>query len=279
MSAALLDSEAIAAFAPDVKVGLVATVDPAGRPHVSLLTSLCAKDPTHLMWGQFTEGRSKQHVRANPKVGFVVLTLDRKLWRGRAVWTGSTGQGADHQAFNARPMFRYNAYFGVHTVHHLDLVEVSARLGVPLVGLLGGSVLAGAARVVAGKRPTPVFNHWTRRHLAALTTLKFFSWLDERGYPVLVPCVPCQPAGAGRLVFAPSVFTRDFSKLEAGRSVAVFGLNLQTESVLVRGAFSGFWGIGPARVGVIEVDWVYNSMPPVPGQIYPPVPLEAVTRF
>jgi hypothetical protein len=33
------------------------------------------------------------------------------------------------------------------------------------------------------------------------------------------------------------------------------------------------------RCGVVEVDWVYNSMPPVPGRIYPPVGLEAVREF
>jgi len=29
----------------------------------------------------------------------------------------------------------------------------------------------------------------------------------------------------------------------------------------------------------VEVEWVYNSMPPVPGQVYPPVPIEAVREF
>jgi hypothetical protein len=30
---------------------------------------------------------------------------------------------------------------------------------------------------------------------------------------------------------------------------------------------------------VVEVDWVYNSMPPVPGRIHLPVGLEAVREF
>jgi hypothetical protein len=33
------------------------------------------------------------------------------------------------------------------------------------------------------------------------------------------------------------------------------------------------------RVGVLQVDWVYNPMPPVPGQVYPAQLLEAVREF
>jgi hypothetical protein len=29
----------------------------------------------------------------------------------------------------------------------------------------------------------------------------------------------------------------------------------------------------------VEVEWVYNPMPHVPGQIYPPVEIKAVTEF
>jgi hypothetical protein len=34
-----------------------------------------------------------------------------------------------------------------------------------------------------------------------------------------------------------------------------------------------------AKVGVVEIDWVYNPMPPVPGQVYPPVELLPVVEF
>jgi hypothetical protein len=30
---------------------------------------------------------------------------------------------------------------------------------------------------------------------------------------------------------------------------------------------------------MIDLEWVYNSMPPVPGQIYPPTELEPVVNF
>ena len=61
--------------------------------------------------------------------------------------------------------------------------------------------------------------------------------------------------------------------------MAVFGMSLAMEDVLSRGRYMGIRRVGGVRAGVVEVDWVYNSMPPVPGQIYPAVEVKAVTRF
>jgi uncharacterized pyridoxamine 5'-phosphate oxidase family protein len=275
-----LSPDEIAAFEPDVKVGLLATLDPGGRPHISLITSLNAKDDKHLMFGQFTEGMSKLNLRERPEAGFVVMTMDRKLWRGRARWTHAETDGPDYELYNQKPMFRYNAYFGIHTVHHLDLVSVSEKKGLPLGGLAAGlPATALKSLFFRDDSPSGVLNSWSLAHLKSPGCLKFFAWVGENGYPDIVPVVPASTAGRDRLVFAPSVYKTDFKGLQAGTEVAVFGVNLQTESVLVRGTFKGFTGHGPSRLGTLDLDWVYNSMPPTPGQIHPPVPLSPVTAF
>jgi hypothetical protein len=56
-------------------------------------------------------------------------------------------------------------------------------------------------------------------------------------------------------------------------------LNLQMESVLVRGVFAGYRRYVGPRVGVIDIDWVYNSMPPKQGVIYPVAPLRPVALY
>ena len=53
--------------------------------------------------------------------------------------------------------------------------------------------------------------------------------------------------------------------------MAVFGMSFSMEDVLLRGTFIGVQRVGGMQCGVVEVDWVYNSMPPVPQQIYPPL--------
>jgi hypothetical protein len=54
-------------------------------------------------------------------------------------------------------------------------------------------------------------------------------------------------------------------------------MTLDMGDVLVRGSWTGFRRHGVAKLAAIDIDWVYNSMPPLMGQVYPPLPLEAVT--
>ena len=272
----MLNEQDIAALEPDAKIALLATVDGDGLPHVTLITTLMAKGPEQLMFGQFSEGRSKRHLRADPKAGWLVMNADKEVWRGRARWTGTATEGPDHEAYNKRPIYRYNSYFGIHTVHYLDLVhaEPKSRLAMPAV--VAGALLASAARLAARRREAHrILKPWAASHLAGLATLKYLSWVDDDGYPVLVPVVPCAPAGTTRLVLAPTVYRADLRSLKPGTSVAVLALNLKLESVLVRGVFGGWRGLPGLRTGVVDIDFVYNSLPPVHGQIWPPVPLEA----
>ncbi|MBW2599206.1 MAG: pyridoxamine 5'-phosphate oxidase family protein, partial [Deltaproteobacteria bacterium] len=53
-------------FEPEAKVGLIATINPEGLPHITLITALQAKTPSQMIWAQFTEGMSKKNVRTNP---------------------------------------------------------------------------------------------------------------------------------------------------------------------------------------------------------------------
>lgn len=54
---------------------------------------------------------------------------------------------------------------------------------------------------------------------------------------------------------------------------------LTMEDVILRGKYQGFRRLGGIRVGMVEVDWVYNPMPPAPGQVFPAVGIKDVTEF
>ena len=77
---------------PAMKIGLLATVNPHGLPHITLLSTLMASSPTRMCFGQFTEGLSKSYIQSNPKTGFLVMSLDRNLWRGKAIYTHTVQQ-------------------------------------------------------------------------------------------------------------------------------------------------------------------------------------------
>jgi len=275
----LLGDDAVRAFETDAKIALLATLDAEGRAHVSLITSLQARTPGELMFGQFSEGLSKQHLGEDPRAGFVVMSRDRRIWRGSARWTRAARHGDEYELYNQKPMFRYNAYFGIHTVHYLDLVALreTERLATAAFvrGLLTTALVRHLAAPAAGER---VLTPWAERHIGRAGTLKFLAYVGADGFPAIVPLIPCLPATSRRLVVATSVHHDEISALATGTTCAVYALNLSMESVLVRGRWASPRRYLGMEAGTLDIDWVYNSMPPSHGVIYPPSELVAVTE-
>ena len=270
----------IRAMEPALKIGILATVNNDGLPHLTLISSLRANTPTQMTWGQFTEGLSKRFIRAQPKVGWLVMTLDKQLWRGKAVFTHTAQTGPEFEAYNNIPMFRYNAYFGIHTVYYMDLVEHSGRQALPMGQIILAAIQTMFVRTLSARHVTaPVLNLWTRTLMNKLDNLKFLSYVGADGYPLVIPAIQAQAAGPGHILLSTGAYSDDLEAIPQGATVAVFGMSLDMEDVLMRGEFQGARRVAGVRCGCIAVDWVYNPMPPKPQQIYPPVAIEPVRAF
>jgi hypothetical protein len=268
------------AFKPAMKIGLLATVNPAGLPHITLITSLMASSPVQMVWGQFTEGLSKQHILANPKSGWLIMSLARAYWRGKARYTHTSRSGKEYDFYNNIPMFRYNAYFGIHTVYYMDLIGHGGKEELNMGKVVFSAVLSRLARAFGRHRAqTEVMNDWTEGFFNTLDNLKFLAYIDKDGYPLIIPAIQTQCLDRQHLLFSTAAYGKEIAQIPAGRSLAVFGMSLSMEDVLVRGTYYGIRSVAGIPCGVVEVDWAYNSMPPVPGQIYPLRKIEAVSEF
>jgi hypothetical protein len=208
------------------------------------------------------------------------MTLERSLWRGKALWVRQDSHGEDYVMFNNKPMFRYNAYFGIHTVHTMDLVETYGRESLPMARIVVSSLLTRLAKHRAAlKKQERILKPWAENLFNRMDSLKFLSHVDPDGYPVIVPLIQCQASGSTRLAFSPLAYREELAHLTEGTRIAVFGLTLDMEDVLVRGVFRGFESFRSTTLGVIDIDWVYNSMPPKHGQIYPELEIAPVMEF
>jgi hypothetical protein len=273
-------SDDIHATQPALKIGLLATINPQGLPHLTMLSSLMAYAPQGLCFGQFTEGESKHNIQENPHAGFMIMSLDKQLWRGTARFIHTAKQGVEYNFYNQIPMFRYNAYFGVHTVYYLDLVAHTGKIPLPMNQVVIAAIKTMMARTLGGKSGKEnVLNPWTQAFFNKLDNLKFLSYLDEGGFPVIIPVIQIQALDSQHMIFSTSVYKDELTTIPAGASLAVFGLALSMEDVLLRGVYQGIHQVGRFEVGIVKIDWVYNSMPPVPGQIYPRLPIEPVREF
>ncbi|MFO7559867.1 MAG: hypothetical protein R6X10_13620 [Desulfobacterales bacterium] len=274
------DADEIAAFKPEEKIGLVASVNPEGRAHISLITSIQAAGPNLLTLGEFCKGKSKEFIQKTRKVGFLIMTLDRKMWRGKARWTHLRKDGPEFEAYNNLPMFRYNAYFGINTVHYLDLVETTEKENLPLPNIVYASLLTKFAKGGLQTRNTErILRPFAEDIFNRLDALKFIAWVSDDGFPVIVPLLQCQASDSRRLAFSTHAYKNELKRIPKGKEVAVFGLTMKMEDVLVRGKFLGFQHSRFIEVGGIDIEWVYNSMPPCHGQIYPEVALKPVVNF
>jgi len=272
--------EEIEAFAPAEKVGLVACVNPDGLIHVTLITSIMAPDPTRITIGQFCMGRSKWYMQQKPEIGFLIMTLDKRMWRGKARWTHKMHDGPEFEIYNDMPMFRYNAYFGINTVHYLDLIETFGEEKLTMGKIVPAAVLTRFAKSAAAtgvkKR---ILKPFAEDLFNGMDTLKFLSYISGDGIPAIIPVIQCQASDSRRLVFSTLPFQDELRAIPVDTTIAIFGLNLKMQSVLVRGIFTGFRSYRGIQMGVTNIEWVYNSMPPCHDQIYPEWKIEPVSEF
>jgi hypothetical protein len=262
----------------ELQVGVLGTVTPQGLPHLTLLSSIQPCTPRMLTWGQFTEGLSKQYILENPKTGFLIMSLKKEVWRGKALYREKRKDGAEYENYNTMNMFRYNAYFGIHTVYYMDLVELHGRQSLPMGKVISAAVATMLARMLGKKdRQTEALNQWGQNLLNKVDNLKFLGYVDADGFPQVLPVVQLQALDAGHLIFAPGAYGEEIKAIPQGAQVAMLGMSFDMEDVVTRGTYRGIQRVGGVRCGVLDVEWVYNAMPPAPRQIYPAVDLKGIS--
>ncbi|MDD3865003.1 MAG: hypothetical protein PHC32_01570 [Candidatus Izemoplasmatales bacterium] len=262
-----MNAEMMKAFSSSIKIGLVATIDDNGEPHLSVLSTLQGKDEMTLMFGKFVEGLSKQYIIDRPKTGFLIMNPEKAFWFGKMKYKSYTKEGDDYVMYNNQPLYRYNTYFGINTVYYLDLIAISDKYILPM-----GQVIGNALKVLLHKNKfkrdesEPVLKPWAAKFTAKLDTLKFIAYIGDDGYPVIIPIIQSQSVGTSRLVIKNAPYTEWLSALKSQQKVAVLAFSMSMEDVLMKGTFQGFDVKG---YGYIDIERVYNSMPPIHKYIYP----------
>ena len=265
-----MTDETIEQFGKTYKIALIATVDDEGEPHISFITTLMAKGQKELTAGEFITGLSKKFSEQRKKAGFLVMSLDKQWWNGKMEWTGKKTHGEEYEKYNEIPMFRYNTYFGIHTVHYYNLVDVSQKHSLKMGGIVANAIANVLVKPSFKKADDPAaLTAWAYKLMKGIGTLKFISYIDEEGYPVLCPIVQAQACDRGKIVIPANPYAKDIEKIPEGAKVAVMGMNLDMEDVLIKGTYSGLHKTMLGKMAYVDIERVYNSLPPKHGYIYP----------
>jgi len=260
---------------PDIMLKLVSTIDDRGWPHVTLISSNRAISKDKIVWGAFTEGSSKKYVIKRPKQGIFYMTaaMPFKFLQAKVDFSHTTKEGDDLEHFNQTQLMRYFTYVRTHTAYYNNIVAATPIRNLPLFGIVKGIIKdiigKGGAKTKLNEKRLNVIGH---KLFAAPIAVRVISYIDPSdGYPTMVPVIQLQAADHNRLVFPPSVLKEDLYQIPVDSKVAVFGMNFDFYNQVVKGTFTGFKKFRGIKFGVIEIEEIYNSTPPVTGVIYPKV--------
>ncbi len=255
-----IDEAAIAMMACDSKVGVLATQDESGYPHLSFLSSIQAYGDQALTFGQFSAGLSKRFILDRPRVGFLVLSADKRYLCGNATYTHSANTGKEFDLYNNKPLFRYNSYMGFYRIFYLNLERISTLRPLPMGSIVLGAILSRVKALFVRKCEKKALPLVGQQLFSQLDSLKFLCYFDSSGEAVILPVVQATSAGSDRIALSCVPFGKALRQIPDGAKVAILCLNLQMESVLVKGRY---------QKGVLEIERVYNSMPPKMEYVYP----------
>ncbi len=262
-------------FASPYKVALVACHDEADDVHISLLSSLMNRGEDEMTLGEFIKGQSKSLFHEKPRSAFLIMSLSQAFWTGTMDFYDKKTEGEEYIIYNDMPLYRFNTYFGVHTVHYAKLRQISDRRKLNLAGIGANMVRVLAASPFFKGPGSAVFNAWTRQHTKKLGTLFFLGFTAPDGYPRLLPLIQARSVSDSRILFTLAPYKKLAQGLKEGARASLYALNLDMEAVLLKGTYRQLAG----GLGAVDVDRVYNCMPPVHRYIYPETPWETVTDF
>jgi len=269
--------EDYAKMSSDGKIGLVATIDDEGCPHITFLSSLQPNGQDRVTVGQFCEGLSKKFFKERKKIGFLIFSAQMEIWSGRAEYEKTETTGPEFDMYNNKPLFRYNSYFGIGKVHYFKIVSLSDKTVLKMGNIIQGALKTRLVAPFHGKSEKKALNPIASALFQQIGGLKFISYVDKDGYPVIVPIIQAANAGTDRIVFSSSPFKKEILAIPEHSKAAILFVNLGMESVLAKGTFTKMSGL--IKHGQLNIERVYNSMPPFAGYVYPKVPIQKVTEF
>ena len=235
----------------------LATRNAAVIPNVVPCISLQPADdqPDIVFFGNFLLRKSIRNLKEDARVGILVITPELRGWILKGDFVEFQRTGAYVEKVMSGSLLRYNAYTGVRDAGIIRVRSVENTFAISKLQVMTDFLCARIAGLRSSRaNGGVVMPHQVQNEFAKMIAVKVLAWLGEDGYPIVVPALSMQPAGARELV------CHTLSKLPrppAGVQVATNILTFEAISYQVKGTWD-------AR-GKICVQEVYAGGPPLPG--------------
>lgn len=172
----------------------LATADGGGRVNVAPVLSLCHYRDDLLVFGDLMMWKTKKNLAQNNRVGILVMDENLAYYTVGGTFAGFETKGEAYDLISNSPLIKYNAYSGFRSaglirVESAGPVRALSKWKVIrewLPGVLWGGGVS-FRRVVSEK-------------FRRLRALKALAYLDERGWPAVLP-VPAVKIKGDTLLF------------------------------------------------------------------------------
>ena len=239
----------------------LATRNTEGVPNVVPVISILPEDEQSdtLFFGNFLLRKSIKNLEEDHRVGILVITQELQGWilKGDFLEFQRTGSYVDRQMSSS--LLRYNAYTGIRTAGIIRARSVEGSFRISKLQVAKDYLLARLASLSGGAigdegvtMPLPV-----RHEFKKMAAVKVLAWVEEDGYPVVVPALSLQPARAESLICWKGT---QFPEPKQGALVASNILTLEAISYQVKGRW-----VRAGKTGSVQVQEVYAGGPPLPG--------------
>lgn len=118
----------------------------------------------------------------------------------------------------------------------MDLVEVKEREKLNVKKIIFEILKTKFAKYfINTKKSSVILKEWRKHLFNKLNSMKFLAYIDDDGYPKIIPLFQYQAKNSSQLIF---LLTDEIAKITEGKKVAIFCINFSTESVLAKGILS-----------------------------------------
>lgn len=280
----------VQAFQEDAALKFLATIDTKGIPNVAPILSLDAVNETTISFGDYMMWKTKRNLQENTRVGGYAMSMANfkvHRFKGDFIEFMKTGKIVDQQ--NMKSLFRYNAYTGVRGAGVIQIKETYSSKKI-LSTLLQDSLKVMITRGKVNQHPGDAGSLIPERVLKkfkGILSFKCIAFKDKDGYPSVIPILSISPKKDGRtLVFSFTGNENEISSIGKGTPVAIGIFFIKTDKNIIslaisgpsalsgiqpvayqlKGVFKGIKKIRGVKIGIIEVEHVFSSSPPLPGE-------------
>ena len=268
-----LSEELIKFTHPEVMVKLISTIDSRNWPHLTLISSNRAISEDLIVWGEFFKGLSKEYVLTNPKQGIFYMTAETpfKFIQVKADFSHMKTEGEDLENFNKSDFMRYFTYVSIYKVYYNNIIAATPLRELPFGGISRkiAKEIIKSAKTGLDEKKLNIIGYKLFTNPIGIRALSYIDPSD--GYPIIIPHLQLQAVDHNRLYFPLTALKEDLLNIPVNSKVAVFAANFDMASQVVKGTFTGIHEVGEIEYGLIEIEEIYNSSPPITGIIFPKI--------